>query len=80
MLLSLCRRSAETLCIVVGAGAQEPACVASGPGVSYLLDHDGLVLKYTATDDESMDPFMVVTPKFGEVLFCYALTLRDLSQ
>lgn len=28
-----------------------------------MLDHDGLLLKYIATDDESIDPFKVVMPK-----------------
>ncbi|KAH6947215.1 hypothetical protein HPB50_017601 [Hyalomma asiaticum] len=30
-------------------GGLEPACVAESPTDSYLLDHDGLLLKYTAT-------------------------------
>ena len=51
-------------CSAAGAnGGLEPACVAESPADSYLLDHDGLLLKYVATDDESIDPFKVVMPK-----------------
>lgn len=46
-----------------GAGGPETACVAESPADLYLLDHDGLLLKYIATDDDAVDPFKVVIPK-----------------
>lgn len=46
-----------------GAEGPEPACIAGSPEDTYLLDKDELVLKYVATDDESVNPFKVVIPK-----------------
>lgn len=53
----------DATCLVAGAGGGlKSACVADAPGDSFLLDGEGLVLNYVATDDEAIEPFNVVTP------------------
>lgn len=54
----------DATCLVAGAGGGlKSACVADAPGDSFLLDGEGLVLNYVATDDEAIEPFNVVTPQ-----------------